>query len=135
MNAKQYSEEVLEAHMVPYWLSFEDLEGFYLVEDGDPAHNSNIAKYSPEIYKIKKEPHSAGSPDLNAIENAWKMLKTALRMQWSKTGMHPHSADELWIAAQQEWEALLQWKLDKLMDSMPSRVEACLEADGGHTKW
>jgi hypothetical protein len=135
MNAKQYSEEVFKAGLIPYWLKLEDPEGSYLVEDGDPAHRSGLAKDYREFYGIKKDDHPAGSPDLNAIENAWKMLKTALRMRWSDKAKRPHSADELWIAAQEEWDSLPQWKLDKLVDSFPQRVEACLAADGGNTKW
>lgn len=63
------------------------------------------------------------------------MLKTALKMRWSCTDKRPHSADKLWVQAQEEWEVLQQWKLDKLVDSLPDWVEACIQAQGGHRKW
>lgn len=102
MNPKQYSEEILEAHLVPYWLSLNDSTESYLIEDGHPAHGSTTAKTCREIYGIKKDSWPAGSQDFNGIENGWKMLKTALRMRWSCTDRRPHSADELWVQAQEE---------------------------------
>lgn len=67
MNFKQYSEEILESHLVPYGLSRDDSTGFYLIEDGHPAHGSAVAGIYRESYGIKNNSWPAGSPDFNAI--------------------------------------------------------------------
>jgi hypothetical protein len=135
MNTKQFCEEIIESNLAHYWQSLEDPEDSYLIEDNLKVHQNKLSKEYRAAYGIKKDDWPAGSPDLNPIENAWRMLKSALKKRWSSRERRPHSAHELFIAAQEEWEALSQSKLDKLVDSLPSRVEACLKANGGHTKW
>lgn len=134
-NAKQYSEEIMELHLIPYWFEHDDPEGSYPIEDGNPAHRSQAALNYRNIYHIKKDDWTSESPDFNAIENGWKILKATLKMRWSDREKRPHSAKELFIAAQEEWAAISQWKHYLLIDSFPERMEACIEAKGGHTKW
>jgi hypothetical protein len=41
----------------------------------------------------------------------------------------------LFAIAQEEWEEIDQGTIDDLIDSMPYRIQAVIEADRGHTKW
>ena len=62
------------------------------------------------------------------------MLKSRLRKCFTKGEHRPHSADELWKALSEEWEAIDQHTIDRLIDSMPERLQSVIKAQGSHTK-
>eukprot|EP00117_Sycon_ciliatum_P034615 scpid12702/ scgid26386/ Transposable element Tcb1 transposase; Transposable element Barney transposase len=71
------------------------------------------------------------SPDMNPIENVWALLKKRII---------PHrceNADQLVQALhlELEWDSLGPDTVSPYVESMPRRVEALIEADGGHTKY
>ena len=63
------------------------------------------------------------------------LLKRRLHKRFSVVEQRPHSEADLFNAAQEEWVAIPQDVADSLIDSMPKRLQAVLDADGGHTKW
>ena len=73
----------------------------------------------------------ASSPDLNPIENVWRLLKARLR----KRANRPHTSEAMKHAIQEEWEALRLEDYLHYIRSMPERVQAVIAARGGHTKW
>lgn len=135
MNAPQYTSEIVEEHLVPYWQSLKDLNDAQLMEDGHPAHTSKLNQKYKEEYGLRSLLWSASSPDLNLMKNAWHILKARLRKRWHNKEKRPQSADELWEVACEEWEAISQATFDNWVDSMPKRVNQCYKANGGHTKW
>jgi hypothetical protein len=58
-----------------------------------------------------------------------------IRKRFSEKEHHPYSAHELFAIVQEEWEEIDQGTIDDLIDLMPCRIQAVIEADGGHTKW
>ncbi|KAF2488750.1 hypothetical protein BU16DRAFT_473320, partial [Lophium mytilinum] len=54
----------------------------------------------------------ASSPDLNPIENLWKLIKERA-----------------------EWDKITEEELEELIKSMPKRIQAVIAAQGGPTKW
>ena len=71
------------------------------------------------------------SPDLNPIEHLWGVLKRKLAGYENL----PTSIKELWVWVQVEWEAISVQKCQKLIESMPRRIEAVIKAKGGYTKY
>ena len=70
-------------------------------------------------------------PDLNPIEHLWNHLKR-------KLGEHeepPRGMIELWERTAKEWNAIPKEVVQNLIESMPRRVEAVIEAKGGYTKY
>jgi hypothetical protein len=47
----------------------------------------------------------------------------------------PKNKDELWDAVQDEWENIPGDFCQKLISTMPQRVEDVIKARGGHTRW
>lgn len=45
-----------------------------------------------------------------------------------------HTEEQLWMAIDEEWEAIDQITIDSLQDSMPNHVTAVISANGGHMK-
>ncbi|RPA93018.1 hypothetical protein L873DRAFT_1707475, partial [Choiromyces venosus 120613-1] len=87
-------------------------------------------------FGIQKLPLLACSPDLNLIENVWHIFKQRLWKQFSKNvDEWPHCKDQLWEVMEEEWEAIDQAKIDRLVDSMPFRLQAVIDARGSHIKW
>ena len=75
------------------------------------------------------------SPDLNPIENTWSLHKKARQRRLARLERRPHSADELFQAAKEEWELIPQETIDGWIIRLPERLQAVLDVDGGHTKW
>ena len=78
------------------------------------------------------------SPDLNPIENAWKLLKHQICKRNPELGDLPKnnsSKEKLIQAAIIEWDAIADGILDILSISMTRRLEAVIAADGWYTKY
>ena len=136
LNSHQFAEELHKACIIPFILEQDDTpDHIYLATDGARWH------FGAENKKLREEcgylqlPWPPNSPDLNPIENVWALLKRRLRKRFSNIPQRPHREAELFASAQEEWEQISQEVIDKLIDSMPVRLQAVLDADGGHTKW
>jgi transposase len=73
----------------------------------------------------------AQSPDLNPIEHLWGYLKRRL----AEHKHPPNGIHELWDRVQVDWEEITALECQKLIKSMPRRVQAVLKAKGGYTKY
>jgi len=71
------------------------------------------------------------SPDLNPIENVWRLLKSRLQ----KCQDRPDTLEAMEAAIQEEWEALKLEDYLHYIRRMPERVQAVIAAREGHTKW
>ena len=136
LNSHQFAEELHKKCIIPFILEQGDTpDHIYLATDGVPWHFGGENKAIREECGYLQLPWPPNSPDLNPIENVWMLLKLRLRKRFSKVAQRPHSEAELFSAAQDEWAKIPQEVIDKLIDSMPVRLQAVLDADGGHTKW
>ena len=66
---------------------------------------------------------------MNPIDRAWDTLKRAV----VKRNDPPTTLRNLRRFAVEEWENLDQQDLDELVDSMPCRIQACVNARGHAT--
>jgi transposase len=71
----------------------------------------------------------ANSPDLNPIENVWRILKYRIGKRL------PRNLTELRQYLIEEWDRLSLEDYDKYIKEMPQRCDAVIQAEGGHTKW
>lgn len=112
---------------------FMNLHGTtHFLQDGAPCHRSKIVSaWFKERPHIKLIDWPGNSPDLNPIENAWSWMKTQL--QDSKATSLPQLQEEirqLWVTKMDD-SAYLR----ALVESMPRRLQAVLDADGNATKY
>ena len=78
------------------------------------------------------------SPDLNPIENLWKMLKAEIdRVHPELKGMGNSATvmDFMINCAKEAWEVLAPELLNKLAEEMQKRVDAVKAANGWYTKY
>jgi hypothetical protein len=72
----------------------------------------------------------AQSPDLNPIENLWRIIKHNIAKRPVAKGV-----EELENQVQEEWQLVSQEVIQELIDSMPSRIAEVIAARGGHTHY
>ena len=69
------------------------------------------------------------SPDLNPIKNLWSILDSNLKDR------RPQSKAELFQVLQVGWNRLDVDLLRRLVESMPRRIQAVIDANGYMTKY
>ena len=100
-------------------------------QDNDPKHTCKKVKEWLEEQEFRTMVWPAQSPDLNPIEHLWHYLKKKLNEYENP----PHSLHELWERVEREWNAIDKSVCQGLIESMPRRVAAVLNAKGGYTKY
>ena len=73
----------------------------------------------------------ASSPDLNPIETIWQRIKQRIRSRKHFSRTLPN----LQKAVREEWVRITEAEVREVIDTMPERVKAVIEAKGGHIKY
>jgi hypothetical protein len=83
------------------------------------------------IHRKKVTQNLPNSPNLNPIENLWKILQDAVQ----HGSICPKNTSELRVVITREWRIISGQNLLLLCHSMPTRLQAVIEASGEHTGW
>jgi transposase len=100
-----------------------------LQEDNDPKHTSKKAALWRADNNVERMNWPAQSPDQNCIENVWHVLKVRVSQR------HPKNLKDLVRAIKTEWRGLSVEYAQKLVESMPKRVQALIDAKGDYTMY
>ncbi|SPQ23230.1 9187ef6b-60d4-43ae-921b-b90d4690428a [Thermothielavioides terrestris] len=106
--------------------------------DNAKIHTAAKTKEWLERHGIWVQEHPPHSPDLNPIEHVWKKMKEILRRDFP--GLHLLKDTEanrakVADALRAAWERVPQDLIDRLIDSMPRRLQAVRKAKGWYTKY
>jgi hypothetical protein len=85
-----------------------------LMEDGVPVHHTKHAQQWRIAYGIQKLDWPPNSPDLNPIENLWKLVKDLLRHH-----NRPRNKQEMMQTNEAVWNEVFMEQLQYLIASMP----------------
>lgn len=128
MNADLYIN-ILKKNLKMSARKFRLGNNYIFQQDNDPKHT---AKKTTEFFKenhINLLEWPAQSPDLNPIEHLWAILDRKIGdRSFSKKG-------ELKEAVKKAWNEIKPEEVQKLIESMPRRLSAVIEAKGGATKY
>ena len=105
------------------------LNSFIFQQDNDPKHTSNYLKDFINKNKIEKLDWPSQSPDLNPIEHVWAYMNRDLRGKNFKT------RDDLKSELLSLWSNIPQGFIDKLIRSIPKRVQEVIKAGGRSIKY
>jgi hypothetical protein len=116
--------------------------GYIFAQDNAPTHTARIVqdwlRNWAQENGIELVDWPAYSPDLNPIENLWKIIKddiVRLHPELSDMKSNNISKQRLCEAAVEAWELLEDDLLNKLIESMPRRIAATVRAKGWYTKY
>ena len=100
----------------------------YYHQDNDPKHTSRICMNYLKNRSVKLVSPPVQSPDLNPIENCWHYLEVKLKDRTCK------NEKELFDTVQKGWNNIPMDYVRRLIESMPRRIQAVINAKGGPTK-
>lgn len=127
MNSNDYIS-LLDTQL-PAYLEKNPSQDFILQQDNAPSHTSKAVKGYLQSRNIEVIPWPARSPDLNIIENVWGQLARAVY----KDCRQFQNIEELKKVIEEEWNKLPQEYIANMFHSLPNRMIAVLEKDGGFT--
>jgi len=132
-------DDLLEPPEDPGTIQVADENTYLFMQDNAPCHKS------AEVLEFLEENHvpvmewPPQSPDLNPIENLWVALKDRFHRRFIEMFNHPSKSLEARYryseVLQEVWYSQRHELVDVLIESMPRRVQAVLEAKGGWTKY
>jgi transposase len=131
ITAAVYTQYVLPA-IYGFYRSVEAEVGLMraiLMEDNASVHSANLTRSYHTYFGVIRMEWPANSPDLNPIENVWRLLKYRVGRRFPKTAAQVRQFIE------EEWANLQVSDYEHYINEMPDRVEAVIAANGGHTKW
>ena len=132
ITAKRYIEVLKE--YLPTILEPDSI----FMHDNAPIHNAHIVHNWLQEEEIELMEWPLYSPDLNPIENLWKLLKAEIiraHPEFISMGNGEPAMDFLIECAKEAWDTLVGSMLDKLAANMQKRVDAVIAADGWYTKY
>ena len=97
--------------------------------DNDPKHTSKMTIALLKRLRVKVMDWPSMSPDLNPIEHLWGILKRKVEVR------KVSNICQLRDVVMEEWKSIPVATCEALVNSMPRRVKAVLDNDGGHTKY
>ena len=104
----------------------------WFMDDNAPVHESTATKIFKEELGIQMLKQPSQSPDLNPIENLWKVWKDHIQ----KTNSFLTNHQELILAAQAAWEELRTTSIGQvLVDSIQNCIDAVRSSKGYPTKY
>ncbi|XP_011270911.1 hypothetical protein CAOG_09194 [Capsaspora owczarzaki ATCC 30864] len=130
MNGDTYLS-VLESELLASIRVWNNKNEMIFMHDNAPCHKrKDVAKWF-ETNQITVLDWPANSPDLNPIENAWNMVKNKIYQE-----REIKSKAALWERFQAVYEEVLTPEVCRdLISSMPRRIQAVIDANGGYTKY
>ena len=125
-TSEDFVDIVYEGRLSGFYFMHNERENLILMEDGAPVHRSKYAESWRMAHGIKKLKWPANSPDLNPIENLWKIVKDSVQ-----NGPIPQNQEELIKSIERAWEGIYEEIIEILIASMPQRMRAVIDVVGG----
>ena len=127
LNQVKYAVWILQGQVWPMVLELRGQgRSPVVVEDGARPHDGEVPERVRQQLGIQRFPQPAHSPDLNAIENVWAVLKQRVEAR------RPVAKDraELIVHVEEEWGLISMEIVNSACESVARRVEEVRHAGG-----
>ncbi len=128
MNAERYIK-VLEQHMPPSRRCLFQGRPCVFQQDNAKPHTAAITTAWLHSRRVRVLSWPACSPDLSPIENIWCIIKWKIRQR------RPQTLQQMENYIRQEWDQIPTTNLQKLITSIPRRLQTVLKRRGDTTPW
>ena len=129
MDANYYVDNLLANNLVQSATKLEIQDNFVFQSDNDPKHTSKKAKKWLADNGIEVLEWPAQSPDLNIIEHLWDHLDRNVPKS-QRTSLKTFRS-----ALFETWRNIDLETITTLIDSIPNRLQAVIDANGGNTTY
>lgn len=129
LTAVRYRDEVLHPVVRPFAGALGP--DFVLMQDNARPHTARVVQAYLDQEGINTMEWPARSPDLNPIEHLWDLLQRRVSGRQNP----PQTVQALTVALREEWNAVNQDSIRRLIRSMPRRCRECIQSRGGHTSY
>lgn len=129
LNAAAYQQQILTDIRNTCQMLAPRGRAWLFQHDNAPAHNAVSTRNFLAHNHVPKLEWPGNSPDLNPIEHLWALVQRRLPRAL------PANTNEWWIAVQNAWRAVPFKLVRRLIESMPARIAAVIEANGGTTRY
>lgn len=135
LNSQKYLD-IMRYVMLPAVRNVFDDGIVEIQQDHSAVHDSHLVQTwfaeEPNVELVDWVPRAS---DLNPIENLWAEVTRTLQENWPDPP--PRRSDDLWELVLNAWEDIAQGQrfVAALVDSMPRRLQAVINANGGHTRY
>ena len=124
LTGQRYIDQVIDPHLAPF---IQQNGGNYMFMDDDARpHRAVIVRN-----RLQQAGIHGRSPDLNPTEHAWDTLGRRVKDRQHQA-TNPAELRQVLV---QEWNAIPQYAVCRLATSMRRSCQACVEAQGGHTRY
>lgn len=129
LNAVRYRDEILQTHVIPFINAQQRHITFQ--QDNARPHVARVVQDFLAQQNVDVLQWPAISPDLSPIEHVWDEMKRRLR----RLPNQPLTLQQLTQRLVHIWNNIPQAFIDNVVGSMRRRCEACIAANGGHTRY
>ena len=129
LNAQRYRDDILQPAAIPYLRNLGP--NSILQDDNARPHRARIITAYLQNQRVQRMDWPACSPDLNPIEHLWDQLGRAVRARVTNTT----TLAGLRQILVQEWNAIPQQCVTRLVTSMRRRCQAVVAANGSSTRY
>lgn len=129
LTAARYRDEILQPHVIPFIQNHGN--NVTLQQDNARPHVARVVQNFLQQQNVNLLDWPAVSPDLSPIEHLWDEMDRRLR----RLPNPPVTLAELGPALVNIWNNIPQAFVRNLVSSMRRRCVACIDANGGHTRY
>uniref|UniRef100_A0A8R1E0H5 DDE_3 domain-containing protein n=1 Tax=Caenorhabditis japonica TaxID=281687 RepID=A0A8R1E0H5_CAEJA len=121
-------EDILKNTMQP-WARTNLGRSWVFQQDNDPKHTSGHVANWFRRRRVDLLEWPSQSPDLNPIEHMWEELERCLNR------VRAFNANQKFAQLEAAWKSIPMTVVKTLLDSMPRRCQAVIDAKGSPTKY
>nr|KAG5707105.1 hypothetical protein BaRGS_011816 [Batillaria attramentaria] len=131
LTAQRYINNVLQPTLLPLLAQRGGPNRFIFQQDNATPHFARVMQQFLLQNGVRVMAWPAMSPDMNCIEHLWGKLGRRIDHHVPTV----QTRGDLIAALQYHWNNIPQQEIRRFVMSMPRRLEHCLAANGGHTRY